>query len=864
MRIPLLVATLVAALWAAAAHGQEPEPCRAARELAGRLLGPRAEEFVFRSIPAEAGADVFEVSASGGRVVIGGNTGVSMASGLNWYLRHACHAEVSLYGVQLQLPTPLPDLAPVVRRVSPHRYRYLLNYCCFGYSLAWWDWPQWERLIDWMALNGINMPLAVTGQEAVWEAVGRRLGLRDAEMREFLPGPPYLPFGWMGCLDGWGGPLPRAWSREQAKLERRILARERGLGMTPVLQGFTGHVPQTLTRVLPGARLEPITWMGFQTFVLDPASEEFQEVGRLFLEEQTRLYGTDHLYASDTFIEMTPPSGDPAYLAGLSRAVLGAMTAVDPEARWVLQGWIFLPHSPFWTPERTRALFDAVPDDRVIVLDLFCESSPAWRDTKAFYGKPWLWCIVQSFGRRVLLEGNLPLLNEAIPAAYASPERGKLSGIGVVCEGLDYNPVVFDFMGEAAWRAEPVDLEAWIDEYAERRYGSAPEPVREAWRTLLATVYSGNAVSASDICTRPILEPARGASYDCAALLEAWRGLLLGAPTLAASDPYRFDVVNVGRQVLSNLAPRYHADVASAFRRGDRAAMEAAADRYLALLRDIDRLLATREEFLLGRELEEAKRWGGTPAERARCEWNARTVISLWTGTYEVNDYAHKEWSGLLTSLQFRRWEVLLDHLHRALDEHRDLDLRAYVRDVWAAEKAWTEGSEVYPAQAHGDSVTVARELFRKYRTSFGRDAVSLTTGRPVSCSDSLPGWGPELANDGVAWNTNQYWAVDVADGKPAWWQVDLEAPTSVGRVTVVGYYADTRSYGFTVEGSLDGAAWTMLADRRANREPATREGVVCDFPPATVRFLRVTETANTANTGRHLVEVMAYPGAPE
>ncbi len=28
-----------------------------------------------------------------------------------------------------------------------------------GYSFVWWDWKDWEKHIDWMALNGINLPL---------------------------------------------------------------------------------------------------------------------------------------------------------------------------------------------------------------------------------------------------------------------------------------------------------------------------------------------------------------------------------------------------------------------------------------------------------------------------------------------------------------------------------------------------------------------------------------------------------------------------------------------------------------------------------------------------------------------------------
>jgi hypothetical protein len=137
----------------------------------------------------------------------------------------------------------------------------------------------------------------------------------------------------------------------------------------------------------------------------------------------------------------------------------------------------------------------------------------------------------------------------------------------------------------------------------------------------------------------------------------------------------------------------------------------------------------------------------------------------------------------------------------------------------------------------------------------------NLTTGRPVTCSSALAGYAPELANDGLRDAPDAHWATDVVSQKdPApWWQVDLGTETTVGRVTVVAFYGDKRSYGFTVEGSADGRAWTLLADRRQNTEPSTRDGYTCVWNPRHVRFLRVTVTANSANTGRHLVEVMAY-----
>lgn len=41
----------------------------------------------------------------------------------------------------------------------------------FADSFVWWDWERWQKEIDWMALQGINLPLAFTGQESIWQKV---------------------------------------------------------------------------------------------------------------------------------------------------------------------------------------------------------------------------------------------------------------------------------------------------------------------------------------------------------------------------------------------------------------------------------------------------------------------------------------------------------------------------------------------------------------------------------------------------------------------------------------------------------------------------------------------------------------------
>ena len=58
----------------------------------------------------------------------------------------------------------------------------------------WWQWGQWEKHLDWMALNGINLALAFLGQEAIWESLYHEMNLTKKEIDEHFGGPVFLPW----------------------------------------------------------------------------------------------------------------------------------------------------------------------------------------------------------------------------------------------------------------------------------------------------------------------------------------------------------------------------------------------------------------------------------------------------------------------------------------------------------------------------------------------------------------------------------------------------------------------------------------------------------------------------------------------
>jgi len=735
--------TALAALLAGALAGQagaqtsHPVDLDAARALVARVVPKNAAGFEVAALPDSAGYDVFEVESRGGVVMLRGSSGVAIASALNWYLEHVAGVNASLPLAPIALPASLPRVPAKVRRTTPYRTRYFFNYCTFSYSMAWWDWRDWQSMIDWMALKGINAPLAVTGQEGIWRLVLQDFGFSRQQIADFLVGPAYLPWGWMANIDGLGGPLPDSWIDSHIALEKQILQRERALGMTPVLQGFTGHVPQSVTQVFPGVAIHQTgDWSaGFSgTWFLDPQDSLFQRMGQRFIARQAELFGTDHLYAADPFNEINPPSNDSSFLAGMGRAIYGAMHSADPSATWVLQAWFLVYQADFWKDPQAQALLGAVPDDHMLVLDLWGDRSPAWKARKAFYGKPWIWNVLYNFGGKVSVNGDLPKIAANLDSAIRSPDKGHMVGLGMTMEGLGTNPIVPDFVMDQVWRDRVPELTTWTRDYVARRYGQFDPSAWSAWQLLLASTFRSAAQTGNFLAERPQFyvqgrryrsEPI--APYDEAIVARALDSLFAAVPTLGANDAYRYDVVNLTRQVLGQLGLPLVRRVEDAYSRKDRSALLAAEGQVKTLLRDLDDLVGTRPEFLLGRWIADARRWGTTDAERQLYEWNARNIITLW-GTKctegqndDLNLYAYKEWEGMFTSYFLPRWEAFFTRLNASLDSGASFDRAPFATASCEWEQAWSHDTTSFRTVPAGDPIATAQRLVRKWQGEWTR-----------------------------------------------------------------------------------------------------------------------------------------------
>lgn len=686
-----------------------------ADELRGLIMRMGGDATTVRIEPRESGTDAAATGAfeaSGGILTVKGTDLVAAASTLAAYLRS--------HGRRITWESPRlepawdrwPD-APKTTLRTPFAIRYHLNVVTHGYSTPFWDWERWERELDWMALHGVTHPLVLTAYEVVLHETLRREGVDENEAAAWIGGAPHVPWMSMGGMHGFGGPLPARWAERRIDLARRILARAREFGMTPVLPATGGHVPATIA----GADAVDIEWQGWRTPMLDPSSAEYAALLRTFLEVQRELLGDpgpDAVFAVDPYIESLPPSGEPAALAAAGRGIHRALAAVHPTATWLLQGWPFHYHRAFWTPERVAAYLSEVPHDRLLLIDLWGEHAPMWRE--GMHGRRWIWTAVHNFGGRFALFGDVRgLVGDVSELTELRPER--LEGVGLAPEAIENNTVFYEVAADLVWG--PLDADAWLADFARQRYGLDDDDAREAWRLLGDTLYGPGRTRSipSPVIARPwsaaapfagqrlageaLPEPARMSANidaendpavlgDLPAIARAAR-LLIGLGDRAPQrEALERDVVELTGHVLAQQTRQHIRAILAGYAARDADAVRDHAERLRADLLALDALVATRADSRVSTWISTARSWGDTQGEQDVMERDARSLVSVWGHqTSGLHDYSGRHWAGLVRDLYVPRWSAWGDWLADAIDRGVEPDEAVLRRRIVEIEESW-------------------------------------------------------------------------------------------------------------------------------------------------------------------------------
>lgn len=682
----------------------------------------------------DVSTDYFEIASQGNKVLITGNSDLSLSTGLNWYLKYVAGIHLSWNNLSQKLPDPLPLPQETIRKETSMKDRYYLNYCTYSYSMAFWDWERWEKELDWMAMHGINMPLSITGMEVVWYNLLKRIGYTTEEINEFVSGPAFMAWWQMNNLEGWGGPNPESWYRQQEALQKKIVTRMRELGIEPVFPGYAGMVPRNIGEKLGYQIADPGKWCGFpRPAFLSPEDENFASFAAMYYEELEKLYGKANYYSMDPFHEGGNTEG--VDLAKVGVSIMQAMKKANPDAKWVIQAWQANPR---------EMMTDTLDSGSLLVLDLYSEKRPQWGDPssmwyreKGFGKHDWLYCMLLNFGGNVGLHGRMDQLVNGYYNACSHTNGKTLRGVGATPEGIENNPIMFELLYELPWRTEHFSSEEWLCGYLKARYGGVLVPeVTDAWRALRHTVYNapkdykGEGTVESLFCARPGFHLDRTSTWGYSELFyspdstaKAASLLLSVADHYKGNNNFEYDLVDIVRQSIADRGNALLEEISKSYDRKDKESFRVQTQKFLRLILAQDSLLSTRKEFTTSTWLAAARALGNTEEEKSLYEWNASALITVWGDSIAANqgglhDYSHREWSGLLKDLYYPRWKTFFDRKQQELDGKAIQPVEAI--NFYAMEKEWAEKNKTKAISAtHQDSLSVIEMARMVYKTVF-------------------------------------------------------------------------------------------------------------------------------------------------
>ena len=685
-------------------------------DLAQRQFPWLAGKLVLKSIPKEKEADVFTLETRNNQLYISASSASAASRGLDWYVKHYAHQSISHFGNNIRNINKLPVVSPLLKKTSLVPYRYALNYCTINYSFSFYTWEDWEKELDWMALNGVNIMLAPVGTELVWYNTLLKLGYTDAEAKAFVPGPAFTAWWLMGNLEGWGGPVSLDMMNQQAELQRKILKRMKELGIEPILQGFYGMVPHDLKNKINEAKvIEQGKWAGgFQRpGILDPTTKLFYKIADTYYTEMKNLYGEDiHYFGGEPFHEGGKTNG--LDLKNVAENIQASMQKSYPNSTWVLQGWQQNP---------ADGLLSGLKKENTLIIELFGENTANWEKRKGYGGTSFIWSNVSNFGEKNGLYGKLQRFLDEVFRAKESVYGANLKGVGIIPEGIFNNPVAYDLMLDIAWYNEKPVLDQWLTEYTKYRYGKENQDVIQAWKEFAHTIYSSPDVyqegpSESIYCARPSLNVnpvsswgTRKRNYDQGRFKEAVKIFVKADADFKDSETYQTDKTDFLRQVWANKGDIVYDELIKAINAKKASDIQKSGSHFLEMISTQDMLLGNNVHFTLSRWLKEAERFGKKLPDAQNVMFNAKSQLTYWgpdnNPKTDLRDYAHKEWNGLLGSLYYNRWKVFIEKAQAGVITDPAI--------FYNMEVEWSKGKNMYaPKKTNTSQMKLLQEKILK------------------------------------------------------------------------------------------------------------------------------------------------------
>ncbi|MBQ3150748.1 MAG: alpha-N-acetylglucosaminidase C-terminal domain-containing protein [Clostridia bacterium] len=701
------------------------------KKLIERTTGELADSFIIEIVENTDNFDFFEIEQVDDKIILRGNNNCSVALAYNYYLRNHCNIDLSWSGntEAYEIEKILP-VKHKVRKEIKQKIRMCMDYEIYANEAAFWDYDRFEKELEFMAMNGINLVPMLVGNEAVSYYSLLELGINREDSMEFLSSPSYYPLQMSGKLDTFLPMTDTNYLKSRIELGKKILKRMKELSIKPVLPVFNGHVSKFFKGYFKKASVILNTQYADYPFTyrLDPYDPLFNSVGSMLMSKQKEFFGDAEYYLADPFYGVSPRARDASLVPDFGTAIsslIGDATLVTHACDY------------------TDALVSRLNHEKVLIID---KDGSLYKEHKGFSGYPFVVGTSVNVGGHTTLHGSLEEISDNSFLA-ASKKYENAVGCGVFADSLTDNPHICALALEMLTEKGKVDVKEWIKEYSARRWGSDEKCLEKAALLLLETCYSkknSGPVTGSIIAARPstvLSHTAPGDTlelrYDNKKLCEALELMLSSEDDY--TEGYAFDACNILRQLLSNYARVLYTGVINGYNDRDGRLFETATNSFMRLLSDLERLLMTRSEFCLYDKLLAVSASSLNKHDKQNFEIAYLCSITMFGpfNTPEHYDLLWKEWTDLVGEYYAKRWHSFFTMLAEKFSKHKTISTvtkkqyngRNYTRgnkfckELDKKERKWI--STCAPKKGSDeDCLDVINELFRKYKPLILSDVI--------------------------------------------------------------------------------------------------------------------------------------------
>lgn len=626
-----------------------------------------AEKFEF--IKLEKDTDFYSIYDKEDKIVIEATNGVSAAAGFNYYLTEICHSYFGPITENICLSDVPPPVGEKTSRESAFIYRYFMNYCTYSYTMLYAGWNEYERLTDWMLLNGVNLMLNIVGNEIVVRDMLTDMGYTTEEAVKFLTGPAYLPWQIMGNMSEFGGNLPSWWFEKQKLLGNRINEKLSSFGVGVIMPGFYGLVPLDLDKKHPDAKVLPQgDWChAFERPPIisdkDPLFDSFAES---YYRNTKKHFGDIKYFGGDPFHE-GGSTGNIA-LNEYGKKLIFKMQEQNSDAVWFFQGWQSNP---------ALELIKDLPIEDVLIG--FLKADRVYKSHDGFYGYPWMYISTPNYGGCRITEGNIKVfLTEPFDIMEKRPEQ-LMVGNGMAMEGIEMDEIVFDAFGFMNFSKEKPDVLSFVKRSVASKFGKNNYIMENIYSELINKVY----VMADDysycgkdciFCARPDIDAEYVSywgmvpeGYSAKLLEDVVNAYLSQYSLLKSNESYCLELLDITRQLIAEKSLESLRKMRNMFKECDFTSYKNEQKRFLSMIDTTDELLSKSKYTNINNWVKRAEDYAEDENDKDMLIFNAKNLLMLWAGiegSSLLHDYAHRMWAGMLQHYK-KRWVHYFENLDK-------------------------------------------------------------------------------------------------------------------------------------------------------------------------------------------------------